>query len=187
MGRPFSPGEVIAWAQHVESLAPAIMARGWPLTAMQPETETNSREYVWALQPEGSCHVVVDAETRVIFAIFTGPAAQQHFEDVRGEGLLFTWETPLKELREASSPDLQAVFIDALGLVAPLEPQPEIVAALHAHALRAVDRRLLNALLRTMARLQWPQFVASFEAVAARPEVDADVREAVANRQVCRG
>lgn len=186
MARPFSQGEVIAWGQNVENFAPAIMARGWPLTAMQPETETNSREYVWALPSEGACHVVVDAETRVIFAIFTGPFAQKYFEEIRDEGLLFSWDTPLKELREASSPDMQAVFIDALGLVSPLEPQPEIFAALHGHALHATDRRLLSSLLRTMARLSWPHFVESFEAIAARADVDADLREAVVNRQACR-
>ncbi|MGV3622856.1 MAG: hypothetical protein ACO1OB_18705 [Archangium sp.] len=154
MTRPFSRGEIIAWAQHVENLAPAIMARGWPMTAMQPETETNSREYVWALEPEGSCHVIVDAETRVIFAIFTGPAAQKHFDEVREEGLLSTWETPLKELRESTSPDLQAVFIDALGIVSPLEPQPEIVAALDAFA--SVDHeRVQTSVRRTRALLGW--------------------------------
>lgn len=178
MGRPFSQGEIIAWAQHVENLAPAIMARGWPLTAMQPETETNSREYVWALQPEGSCHVAVDAETRVVFAIFTGPAAQQHFDDVREEGLLATWESPLKELRESTSNDMQAVFIDALGLVSPLEPQPEIFSELHARATTATDRRLLSSLLRTMSRLAWPQFSESFHVIAARDDVDDDIRQA---------
>lgn len=186
MSRPFAPGEIIAWAQHVENLAPAIMSRGWPLTAMQPETPSSAREYVWALQPEGSCHVVVDIETRVVFAIFTGPAAQQHFDAVRVEGLLATWQTPLKELNESSSSDLQAAFVDALGLVAPLEPQPEIVAAIDALARHAVDRRLLRSLLRAMARLQWPQFVESFEAVGVRTDIDEDLLEAVAKRQVCR-
>jgi hypothetical protein len=177
--RHFGAGEIICWAQHTSNLLPTIAERGWQVVADQPETDGNAREVVWSLPRGGNCHLVVDPDTRVIFAIFTGSAAAEYFDDVRSDGLLATWNDALRELRATSSPMMARVFIDVLGLVAPLEPEASIVVALTQTLADAIDVELQTATVRAMLRLQWPPFEKALSSFASRLPADDGLRHAV--------
>jgi hypothetical protein len=177
--RHFAAGEIICWAQHTSNLLPAIAARGWHVVADQPESEDSAREVIWAFPGGGNCHLLVDPDTRVIFAIFTGSAAAAHFDDVRSDGLLATWGDALKELRETSSPAMASVFVDALGVIAPLEPEASVSAALCQMLEDATDSELQTATVRAMLRLQWPTFRNALSRFAQRLPADNGLRPAI--------
>lgn len=180
----YEPGEIVCWAQHVENLLPVLTARGWPVIGDQPETDTNAREVVWALPGQGQLHLIVDPDSRVVWALFSGPGAQAAFDSIREEALLSTWQAPLAELLAASWPDLQRVFVQVLRFVAPLDETPPISRALEALARTATDRSLLLAVLDTTLRLAWASAPTVLSAVAGREDVDDDLRVAARARLV---